>query len=156
MQTRRECFGWVTAWITRCSKEESLQRHRHVLQCCVLPFIAHDPSLEGLARGLGRHLGKALPSQRFGHKGTDCTCCTSAFCMLVFTGGEGMRGQCEACNRAVFFSPSRVRTKSSQEREKRRKRQRSQKRGGKRSIGTSLCQGFSPLAPAAHCVPNLL
>lgn len=54
-----------------------------------------------------------------------------------------------------FCFPSRVRTKSNQKRKRRRKRQRSQKRGGKRSIGTSLCQGFSPAAPAAPCVPNL-
>lgn len=150
MQTRRECFGWVTACITHCS-EESLQRHRHMLQCCVLPFITRDPGLEGLARALGRRLGKALPSQRFGHKGAHQLSACS-----FLPAEKGMCGQREACNRAVFFSPSRVRTKSSQKRKRRRKRQRSRKRGGKRSIGTSLCQGFSPVAPAAHCVPNLL
>lgn len=112
---------------------------------CVLPFITNGLRPEGLAQALGRHLGKALPSY--------CTCCPPALCSFVPVG----KGMCEqACDWAVFFSLSRVRTKSSSRRERRRKRQRRQKRGVKISMGTSSCQGFSPVAPAAHSVPNLL
>lgn len=44
----------------------------HGLQCRVLLFIRHGP--EGMAQALGRHLGKAPPSQRLRHKGALCAC----------------------------------------------------------------------------------
>lgn len=82
--------------------------------------------------------------------------CTALLCARVLPAWVDQQTVGSArCNRDVLCSPSRVRTKSNQKRKRRRKKQRSQKRVGKRSIGTSLCQGFSPAAPAARCVPNL-